>query len=578
MLSFKGAYLNFALSAISFCDSVSNTFSQKNYREVAVAIDFGPIQIDDRVVLRQLKQDLKDDWFPDPRRFDDMFDGELIQKLMAENFGRNHGAYLPEKRTVLNVPKMNFTMRHGMETSIADRALYQALASFLVPFYDPLIPWSVFNHRQSVGDAAKKALFRRAIPAWQDFVGVVKVAIKDKPVLLSTDLTNYFDNIDVAALKSQMMDLLPEIEASAMQKGLIRNNLEILFACLKEWCYSERSGLPQNRDASSFLANIYMLKVDREMLGAGYQYFRYMDDIKIACDDVFQARYALKKLGLSLRGLGLAINSGKTHICKADDSDLIQKCLDSGGSELRQIDAIWRTRSIRPISRSFPTLQALTLKLLRNGAVDSREFRYCVKRLEILATAKEFAVPNAYFEPITPSVIDALPQFPAVTDQLSKYLRSVPVSDLQLNLISELLRDPRRNFYTWQNYQLWELLVHKKYRNDDLLSYALEIVGGGEDTATRCGATIYLGALGENPERIAVAKNFRSLKSFLGQRSALLAVHELHYRPHIEIEVQPFLRQDLMGVFKGLGREGKYVSAPEPQSITSVLDVERDYE
>jgi len=32
---------------------------------LTVAIDFGPIQFDDKVVLRQLQQDLKDDWFPE---------------------------------------------------------------------------------------------------------------------------------------------------------------------------------------------------------------------------------------------------------------------------------------------------------------------------------------------------------------------------------------------------------------------------------------------------------------------------------------------------------------------------------
>lgn len=346
-----------------------------------MAIDLGPIQFDDHIVLRQLQRDIKDDWFPDPRRYEDMFKHGLIQRLVLENFRQNHGTYRPAKRTVLNVPKTNFTLRYGMETSVSDRALYHALTSYLVPFYDRLIPWNVFNHRHNANEESKKYLFRRAVPAWQDFVGVVRVAIKTSPVRLSTDLTNYFENIDIGKLKKAMMDLLPEIEATAVQKGHIRAHLDTLFECLKEWCYTETSGLPQNRDASSFLANIYMLTIDRAMLGRGYQYFRYMDDIKIACADIFQARLALKQLGLALRDLGLAVNSGKTQICMADDKEAIGKCLETGGGELRQIDAIWRTRSIKPISRSFPTLQRLTLRLLREGKVSSREFRYCVGKL-----------------------------------------------------------------------------------------------------------------------------------------------------------------------------------------------------
>ena len=543
-----------------------------------MSIDLGPIQFDDHVVLLQLQRDLKDDWFPDPRRYEDMFKNGLIQQHVLENFKQNHGTYRPAKRTVLNVPKTNFTLRYGMETSVSDRALYHALTSYLVPFYDPLIPWNVFNHRHNANEGSKKYLFRRAVPAWQDFVGVVRVAIKTSPVLLSTDLTNYFENIDIGKLKKAMMDLLPEIKATAVQKGHIRAHLDTLFECLREWCFTETSGLPQNRDASSFLANIYMLTIDRTMLGCDYQYFRYMDDIKIACADIYQARLALKQLGLALRELGLSVNSGKTQICMAGEKEAIERCLETGGGELRQIDAIWRTRSIKPISRSFPTLQALTLRLLREGQVSSREFRYCVGKLETLATCQEFSVPNEYFELITPLAIDALTAFPAATDQLAQYLRAVPTTAHQLDLVARLLQDKQKNFYTWQNYRLWTLLVQKQYRNDALLAHALDIVSTTDDNATRCGATLYVGALGEKKDRIVVAKNFASLISFLGQRSALLAVQELHYNPYLRDLVQPTLRKDLYKVYLELKREGIYVAPPELKSITSIIDNERDYD
>lgn len=287
-----------------------------------MSIDLGAIQFDDEIVLRQLKSDLKDDWFPDPRMFDDMFDQKIIQELISNNFSQNHGTYKPNKRSVLNVPKSNFTLRYGLEVSVSDRAFYHGLVSFLVPFFDPLIPWNVFSHRYTKKD--NKYLFQRAVGAWSDFVGNIQATLTANPqaVLLSTDLANYFEHIDIEKLKEVMESLLPEVEATADEKGHIRSHLKTLFENLKEWCYTETSGLPQNRDASSFLANIYMLKVDSFMLELGYRYYRYMDDIKIICDDEFHARHALKRLSLQLRELGLSVNSKKTEICETPEKRL----------------------------------------------------------------------------------------------------------------------------------------------------------------------------------------------------------------------------------------------------------------
>ena len=165
----------------------------------------------------------------------------------------------------------------------------------------------------------------------------------------------------------------------------------------KSWCYSEAAGLPQNRDASSFLANVYMLPVDLEMLAKGYRYFRYMDDIKIACNSEHDARRALKVLSLELRKRELSVNSGKTKIVEISNHEAITKCLEAIDPDLQMIDSIWRTRSLRPIRRSFPLLSELAQRQLQIGKVASRTFRFCVKRLEILASCSEFEVPDAYF-------------------------------------------------------------------------------------------------------------------------------------------------------------------------------------
>ena len=542
-----------------------------------MTISLGPIKFDENIVILQLRRDLLDDWFPDPLRFEDMLDAGHIEYVLTENFRENDGKFQPNKRTLLNIPKGNFTLRYGLEISLAERALYHALAMRLLPHYDLLIPWNVFSHRASENPFGRY-LLRHAVPAWQDFTGVVRDALTESQVLLSIDLTNYFENINLSVLRDTLIGELANIKTSPAEKADIRIHIAALFEFLKSWCYSEAAGLPQNRDASSFLANVYMLPVDRAMLAKDYRYFRYMDDIKIACDSEHDARKALKVLSLELRKRELSVNSGKTEIVQATNHEAIRKCLEVVDPDLQKIDSIWRTRSLRPIRRSFPLLSELAHRQLQTGEVGSRTFRFCIKRLETLARCPEFEVPDAYFSQITPLVINALSDYPASTDELARYIRAVPTTDENLSQVAKLLQDESKNYYTWQNYRLWFLLVQKNYCNPGLLDHAMDVVRTQEDSATRSGATLYAGVFGSKNERIEIAKGFSALNSFMGQRSAILAVQELHFKPHIQNHVAPHVRNDLKNVYRNLNRGGNYVAPPLPTSITRVLDRERDYD
>jgi hypothetical protein len=299
-------------------------------------ITMGDVVIDDAQLLKELRNDMKDDWFPDPLAFMDMLEGGVVATGMLKNFADNHGQYVPVYRKVFNIPKSDFTLRCALETGLSDRVLYHALASHLVPFYDQLLPWNVFSHRYDHTER-RSGLFKRHVPAWRDFVGAVRSAITPSSYLVSTDISNYYENIDLQSLQKRLLDLIPSIKANAAQQSTVRSHIALLFRCLDDWSYEKGRGLPQNRDASSFLANIYMLSVDRSMREKGYadSYFRYMDDIKIVCTDEYHARRALKDLSLMLRDIRLTLNSRKTQVCSGADTETLKNALDEGSGEVQ---------------------------------------------------------------------------------------------------------------------------------------------------------------------------------------------------------------------------------------------------
>lgn len=546
-----------------------------------MTINLGSIVFDEAPLLKQLRQDMRDDWFPDALGFEDMMRSGVSRERIEQNFNENHGQYVPTSRDIFNVPKPNFTVRYGLETGITDRAVYHALASLISIHIDPLIPPVIYSHRRDPHRNDERYLFRRSIAAWQDFVGSVRADLHNGEYLLSTDLTNYFDNIDLRKLRDLLFDLIIEADCSSPDKAHLRNQVTLLFELLTAWAFEAGRGLPQNRDASSFLANVYMLPVDRVMRAKGYRYFRYMDDIKIVCSDVFAARRALKDLIVELRDRGLAVNSKKTTICSSDDAETVAKCLDSASPEIEHLDALWSTRSRQVIARSFPILRDLTERLLRERGgegVDSREFRYCMNRMIMLATCTEFAVPAEFFSATASLVIQRLSDHPAATDQFVRFLRAVPLRDDDQNVIAAFLLDDHRSFYGWQNYRLWSLLGQRGIARSDLIARARAVIAVKDDGASRAGATLYLGAVGNEADRRFVAERFNTLSSFLGQRAALVALQELPFAPVIRDYVAQSVRTDLIGVYRRL-RElpPLYFSPLETTSISQFVDAERDY-
>ena len=547
---------------------------------MASKVDIGGIEVDVGRVVRQLRYDLKDDWYPDSLGYEDTLEPDVIAAAIKDALDANDGLFVPDSRTELNIPKKGFVLRYSLDTSLLDRAYYHALVAELAPFYDILLPPVVLSHRFAFsGNRAGRYLFLHPIEQWKLFEGYVNQEIASNPVILVTDVQNYFENISIVMLVESLRKRVTQLNANGVEKARIQSVINHLERCLKEWCFCTTHGLPQNRDASSFLANIFMLTVDEAMLNRGYAYFRYMDDIRVASPTRYKARAALQDLIIELRKIGLNVNAGKTEILEPETQQYTE-LLSSHDRELEQIDNMWRSRSLPVIRRSFEPLRSLALQLISDKRTNERAFRFCVKRFENLALCKEIDTPADYFQPMIQSAIGELDMHPWTTDQLVRFLKAAPTNKEDIERVSHFLRDEERAIYDWQNYLLWQLLVYKGYKDTDLIQVARRRSALSSLQGDRAGATLFLGASGTHKDRQVVAQRFTSYDHHLLQRNALIAVHELKFADAVKEYVAPHVLPCLQGTYRRIRQRfpGCYHRPLPPVSYLEIYDEVTSYE
>jgi hypothetical protein len=543
-------------------------------------IDLGGFHLNSKEMVKQLKQDMRDDWFKDPLDYEDMLDPERVKEKLVENITKNHGIYVPSDVLVIDIPKHNYLIRYTLEKSLSDRIFYQGVCSYLMKYFDPLFSERSYSHRLELDSKVrKKRLFRNAVEQWKSFEGIVKSRCDGK-VLLVTDLTNYFENIRIKDIHTVLVSGVKDLKIGGLEKIKIRRAIDVLDKCLKKWSYSETHGLPQNRDASSFLANVVMDPIDKIMLSKGYDYHRYMDDIKIVCDDVFQARKALMELIQELRKYGLSVNSKKTNICEKEED--INKEFSSSNRKIEQIDALWKSKRKEAVVRSIKSLVTYAKELVESGGTQDRAFRFCIKRLEMLCLCEDISIDSSQLDDFTTCVIEQFDKQPVSTDQFIKYLKAVELSDKHIGKLIKFIIDEKRALYSWQNYLLWQLFVLKDVNSEVLIKHAFSVLNSEQSCeADKSGAALYIGKVTDDEDKKKLLPKFEGCGSYLQQRNILIGIHEIRFSKEVLGYLSPHMPDELEGVYRGLKKKkykGIYCKRPDPVSYKRIYDEVCQYE
>jgi hypothetical protein len=468
------------------------------------------------LAVQRVAKDLRDEWFPDPILYKDVLNANLLQCY----FEKNPDALFGSRAEQFNLPKSGFTIRCSLYTSIHDRIICQAIVDDLIEICDPQFSECVYGQRLKTGKNV--FMFEHGVEAWKNFVMDISAEIfGSNNVLLVADIQSYFEFISFSTLSRSLDDM----GASGGRLG--RNGVKVLLSLLRQWSPHSSLGIPQNTDPSSFLGNVYLHAVDQKMISMGYNYFRYMDDIRIICKDKYHARRALRDLSVELRRRKLSLNAEKTKILYQDDSEYT-KFMPRPDRVMEEIDALMRTRKSRDAWIALPKLLKFNKHLIKNKLVGQREFRFCLNRLEKFARCEVF---NIDLSDIIDPCIDLLCDQPWTTDSIVRLLKCLEPDNRQMTQIEDMLTDDRKCIYEWQAYLLWQLVtLYAKTRglSRRLLDLAKQKLDTRCELPMKAGAILYIGACGKDVDKQRVAKYFQKVtRSHLVTRSSLIATHEV---------------------------------------------------
>lgn len=438
--------------------------------------------------------------------------------------------YRPQSPIVTDIPKGNGGVRPAALLTLKDRVVYAATIGCFLPDIEAGLRWSqgkIDFAYQLPRKPTREGWFTNVYRSWAAFseVGMKTLdSAMSTSTAVFTDITGFYENIDLAFLFSDLRAL-----------GCAPDILPLLQTCLNRWCVVPGRGLPQGLSASDVLAKVFLNNLDHAMTDAGIKYMRYVDDVRMFCDDTPSAKKALMLLTQQTRLRGLSLQSEKTVIVASSSAkrkiDGVTPIIEKIHS--RYIDTVAKFRiAINPYA-SISEIEdkigvdevpidvvhdAFTENFLsEKKSFNKTLFHYLINRLR--AQKDDFAV------------VYCLKQFainPQETEAVLAYVAGVGKSSSALKPLEQFLVSSDC-IYDYQIYQIFDWLNDQKIELDaNLIAIARKIAfDHAKPHYLRATCRVTLQKYGNQADLERIHVTYAHAHNELDKAQTLVAVHRM---------------------------------------------------
>jgi len=230
----------------------------------------------------------------------------LKGKIVASESKKIEYDPLPLER--IDIPKKDFTFRHGSVPEIIDRIYYQALCNAIALKVDSNLTRIedkvLFSYRLS-DKKNDEYMFIESSKAYNDFISYQNLLCEsnDYQYVLETDIADYFERI----YHHNLIQLLEGFDCDY-------EIVEAIAKLLRKWNEGVSYGIPQSLWPSYLLGNSFLHELDIAMIRDDIKYVRYVDDIRVFCKSKEIAKRELMRIDQIIRPLGLNLQPSKTNI------------------------------------------------------------------------------------------------------------------------------------------------------------------------------------------------------------------------------------------------------------------------
>jgi len=339
------------------------------------------------------------------------------------------------------------------------RLIYQALVDVVTKYVEPYIEsefsdW-VLSHR--IRSYTSEIMFKDSFESHSRFIDIQHQHADAKSFshCLKLDISNYYERIYHHKLYQLLQRLnVPEAINSA------------LSTLLRKFSDGVSYGIPQGLWPSDYLGNIYLLYLDEYLKNHQIFAIRYVDDYRIFCNSIREARSILKNCCNVIRPLGLNVQPLKTTpveieklnpelqplteqflSLRRDKTKILVRHFETDyfGDEVVIESEEWEEKEKEaPLSQE----DIKAFEKLWTEAVDQEQKRASILRFA-LAGLRAGASPTA-----EEYVLSTLSDFPHLASVVYRYLASLGLRESTASQILDFLQS-EDSIHEWQ--QMWLL-------------------------------------------------------------------------------------------------------------------------